>query len=73
MYRPVATAEVRIWDQRVGAVARDPRMGFYAFEYAPAFVQTGIELSPLAMPLRAARQPFIFPDLPQLTFKRLPP
>ena len=72
MHRPVATVEVRIWDQRVGAVARDPRLGFYAFEYAPTFVQTGIELAPLAMPLRAARQPFIFPDLPELTFKRLP-
>ncbi|HEX9138678.1 MAG TPA: type II toxin-antitoxin system HipA family toxin [Steroidobacteraceae bacterium] len=72
MYRPVTTVEVRIWGQRVGAVARDPRLGFYAFEYAPAFVQTGIELAPLAMPLRGARQPFIFPDLPELTFKRLP-
>jgi serine/threonine-protein kinase HipA len=72
MHRPVATVEVRIWDQRVGAVARDPRLGFYAFEYAPAFVQTGIELAPLTMPLRAAREPFIFPELPELTFKRLP-
>ncbi len=72
MYKPVETIEVRAWGKLVGAVARDPRLGYYAFEYAPAFVKTGIELSPLEMPLREAHQPFIFPDLPDLTYKRLP-
>jgi serine/threonine-protein kinase HipA len=72
VYRPVETIEVRAWNQLVGAVALDPRLGFYAFEYAPAFVKTGIELTPLTMPLRDARQPFIFPNLPDLTYKRLP-
>jgi serine/threonine-protein kinase HipA len=72
VYRPVETIEVRAWNQMVGAVALDPRLEFYAFEYAPAFVKTGIELAPLAMPLRDARQPFIFPNLPDLTYKRLP-
>jgi serine/threonine-protein kinase HipA len=72
VYKPVETIEVRAWGKLVGAVARDPRLGYYAFEYAPAFVKTGIELSPLEMPLREAQQPFIFPDLPELTYKRLP-
>jgi serine/threonine-protein kinase HipA len=72
VYKPVETIEVRAWGKLVGAVARDPRLGYYAFEYAPAFVKTGIELSPLEMPLREAHQPFIFPDLPDLTYKRLP-
>ena len=72
MYKPVDTIEVRAWGKLVGAVARDPRLGYYAFEYAPAFIKSGIELAPLMMPLREAQQPFIFPDLPELTYKRLP-
>ena len=72
MYKPVAQIEVRIWGQRVGALALDPRLKFYAFEYDPAFIRTGIELAPLTMPLAQANAPFIFTDLPELTFKRLP-
>ncbi len=68
---PVAAIEVRIWDQRVGAVALDPRLGFYAFQYAPAWQRTGIELAPLTMPLDGP-DIFLFPDLPELTFLRLP-
>lgn len=72
MYKPVDAIEVRIWGRTVGAVALDPRLGYYAFEYDPRFVAVGIELAPLTMPLTQAREPFIFADLPELTFKRLP-
>jgi serine/threonine-protein kinase HipA len=72
VYKPVDIVEVRAWNQQVGAIALDPRLGFYAFEYAPSFLRTGIELAPLTMPLREAQQPFIFPGLPELTYKRLP-
>ena len=72
MFKPVAAIEVRAWGRTVGAVALDPRLGFYAFEYAPAFVKAGVELAPLTMPLDSARDPFVFSDLPELTFKRLP-
>jgi serine/threonine-protein kinase HipA len=72
MYKPVDIVEVRAWDRQVGAVALDPKLGFYAFEYAPAFIRTGIELAPLTMPLADAQGPFIFPELPELTYKRLP-
>jgi len=72
VYRPVAIVEVRAWNHLVGAVALDPRLGYYAFEYAPAFIKTGIELAPLTMPLAEAQRPFIFPDLPELTYQRLP-
>lgn len=72
MYRPVSIVEVRAWNRLVGAVALDPRLGYYAFEYDPAFVRAGIELAPLTMPLAEAQQPFIFPDLPELTYRRLP-
>jgi len=72
VYKPVSAVEVRIWNRRVGAVARDPRLGYYAFEYDPAFVSSRIELAPLGMPLSAAREPFIFTDLPEPSYKRLP-
>ena len=71
-YKAVAAVEVHIWGTRVGAVALDPRLGFYAFEYDPAFVATGIELAPFTMPLAQAREPFVFPALPELTYHRLP-
>lgn len=72
VYRPIDIVEVRAWEHLVGAVALDPRLGYYAFEYAPAFVATGIELAPLCMPLAQAQRPFIFPQLSELTYKRLP-
>lgn len=71
-YQPVSIVEVRIWGQAVGAVALDPRLGYYAFEYQPAFVRSGIELAPLTMPLAAVSEPFVFAELPALTYRRLP-
>ncbi len=72
MYRPVHVVEVRIWGKTVGAVALDPKLGYYAFEYFPAFRASGIDLAPITMPIAAARDPFVFPDLPELTYLRLP-
>jgi serine/threonine-protein kinase HipA len=72
VYKSVTIVEVRAWNQLVGAVALDPRLSYYAFEYASAFVKTRIELAPLTMPLAEAQHPFIFPNLPELTYKRLP-
>jgi serine/threonine-protein kinase HipA len=72
VYKPVNLVEVRIWNRLVGAVALEPRVTYYAFEYAPAFISGGIELAPLTMPLAQAQRPFIFPDLPELTYRRLP-
>jgi len=53
-------------------VALDPRLGYYAFEYQPAFRESGVELSPVTMPLAGASEPFVFPDLSELTYRRLP-
>ena len=72
MYKPVDVIEVRVWNRKVGAVALDPNLHYYAFEYAPAFVKTGIELAPLTMPLAQAQEPFVFTDLPEHSYKRLP-
>ena len=72
MYMPVPIVEVRIWGKAVGAVALDPALGYYAFEYQPAFVRSGVELAPLTMPLDAASEPVAFTDLPESTYRRLP-
>lgn len=68
----IPVIEVRIWDKRVGAIAPDPRVGFYAFAYAPSWRRAGIELAPLTMPLADTRETFVFSNLPEATFKRLP-
>jgi len=72
VYKPVEAIEVRIWGKTVGAVALAPNLGYYAFEYDSRFVKSGIELAPVAMPLSEAREPFVFVDLPEVSFKRLP-
>jgi serine/threonine-protein kinase HipA len=72
VYKPVAVIEVRIWDQLVGAVAKDEKLNCYAFEYAKKFSATTIELAPLQMPLSKSKDIFAFTDLRPQTYKRLP-
>ena len=61
-----------MWGQRVGAVAADPKLGFYVFAYEPAWRRRRIELAPLTMPIDNQRGTFVFPNLPEATFHRLP-
>ena len=68
----VSVIEVRIWGQRVGAVALDERLGYYAFAYDPVWQRTGIELALLTLPLDDRGTAFLFPNLPEATFHRLP-
>ncbi|MCQ3830239.1 type II toxin-antitoxin system HipA family toxin [Microbulbifer elongatus] len=56
--------------ETAGAVSFDTDSGLGAFEYDPAFIDTGIELSPLKMPL--ARRIYRFPELRFETFRGLP-
>lgn len=56
--------------QSVGAVSYDTETALGAFEYEPAFVKQGIELSPIKMPL--SRQIYSFPQLNSDTFRGLP-
>lgn len=69
-YQPVDVVEVRAWGERVGAVALDPRTGWYAFAYTGEWIAGGVELAPLHMPLRT--EPYQFPELSRGTFYGLP-
>ena len=66
----ITFAEVRLWGASIGLVAWDPALGYAAFEYAPQFLDTGIELSPVMMPL--SRGSFSFPALNRATYRGLP-
>jgi serine/threonine-protein kinase HipA len=68
----IPVIEVRVWGKLVGALALDPRLGYYAFAYDPSWRRSGIELAPLTMPLNDRRETFIFLNLPEATFRRLP-
>lgn len=62
--------EVKYQHHDVGAVSFDSDKGLGAFEYTHEFIKSGIELSPLKMPLSS--QIFSFPELDFNTFKGLP-
>lgn len=63
-------AEVRLWGEWIGAVLLEPGEETAVFQYTPSFARSGIEVSPLAMPLRS--EPYSFPELPYGSFKGLP-
>lgn len=65
-----SVAEVRLWGRTIGAVSLQDGETIASFEYAPAFAQSGIQLSPIVMPL--SRQVFRFPELAYQTFHGLP-
>jgi serine/threonine-protein kinase HipA len=69
-FRHVDVVEVHLWDRHIGSVALDPQYGFYVFAYTPEFAADGIEPSPLQMPV--SDDSYIFTDLPEATYKRLP-
>jgi len=71
-YQRVEKIEVSIWGRFVGALALDPGLGYYVFAYDREFGRSGIELSPLRMPVNTTEEPFVFMDLPEATYKRLP-
>ena len=63
-------AGVMLWGRRIGAVSWDAARGLGIFQYDPRFVAAGIEVSPIAMPVREA--PYTFPALGVDAFKGLP-
>ncbi len=63
-------AKVQLWGRTIGAVSLDEGRDVAAFQYAADFALSGIELSPLTMPL--SKKVHEFPALPRNTFHGLP-
>lgn len=63
-------ARVLLWGREIGAVLLEDDEETAVFQYAPEFVASAIQISPLKMPLR--REPYSFPALSYETFKGLP-
>ena len=64
------TAEVKMWGTSIGAVTLPEGQKYASFEYNPSFLQTGIQVSPITMPLGSGV--FRFPNLSYESFFGLP-
>lgn len=64
------TAEVYLWGTRIGIIHQDPLASYATFEYDRNFVDSGIELSPLRMPL--GKNIYEFPSLAGEPFYGMP-
>ena len=71
MVKILKTLKVVYQGQDVGALSVDPSTGQCTFMYMPEFIKTGIELSPLMMPLRE-NYIYSFDTLSPEAFKGLP-
>ncbi len=63
-------AEVRLWGTTIGAVSLEEDQDVAVFQYHPEFVGSGIEISPLRLPL--SDRIYSFPELARDTFYGLP-
>ena len=63
-------AEVRLWGSAIGAVSLQDGERTAAFQYQPEFAASGVQLSPIMMPLRDL--PYAFPALSARSFRGLP-
>ena len=63
-------AKVQLWGRTIGAVSLDDGREVAAFQYDREFAGSGIELSPVVMPL--SERVYEFPALPRGTFHGLP-
>jgi serine/threonine-protein kinase HipA len=66
----MTVAEVKLWGNTIGAVSLDDGNRIASFQYAPEFIESEIEISPLMIPL--SEKVYRFPDLEYETFHGLP-
>lgn len=66
----IDNAEVFLWGTRIGMLHQDSGRGTVAYEYDADFVRSGIQVSPLKMPLN--RNVYMFPELTGTSFHGLP-
>jgi serine/threonine-protein kinase HipA len=67
-------AQIKIFNKKVGAVAYDSTKGSALFEFEDSFLKTGLDLSPIKMPIKNAKgKIFSFTELSRSnTFKGMP-
>ena len=66
----ISTALVKLWGTVIGAVSLDDTKRSAAFEYDSSFLSSGIEVSPIVMPLK--KGVYTFPSLSYESFHGLP-
>ncbi len=64
------TAEVYLWGNRIGSISQNDIDDIPVFTYERSFIRSGIELSPVTMPL--SEREYAFPYLNSETFHMLP-
>lgn len=74
MVARVDVANISLWGHSVGAVAWDAERGYASFEFEPGFLNSGLDVAPLIMPLAEVvpGEVFQFPSLSRGTFNGLP-
>ncbi len=62
--------EVYLWGTRIGVARWDSELEYAEFQYDKSFVESGIQVAPIMMPL--SNRVFSFKDLDRQSFKGLP-
>ena len=70
-YIPVRAIKVSLWGRTVGAIV-PYSPGCCAFEYAPEFLSSGLDIAPLKMPLANGAGPYVFNEFDRGVFMGLP-
>lgn len=66
----ISAARVNLWGTTIGTVSITEESGIARFEYDRDFLQSGIQVSPIVMPL--SERIYSFPGLSELSFHGLP-
>ena len=66
----VTTVDVYLWGELIGVAMWNEPRGYASFQYTPEFINKGIEVSPIVMPL--SNRVYSFPELSSKTFLGLP-
>ena len=53
-FEHVRRINVSLWGERVGTIIPTDERGYFAFKFEKKFLKSGIEISPLMMPLKSA-------------------
>ena len=72
--KPTTAASIKIWGDIAGYVAWQKDEPCATFEYEPKFLRNGLDLAPMTMNLRDAREGarWSFPNIDPITFHGLP-